>query len=359
MINYINTCVLLLKCVQFVSGGVEDFVLLGIIIIEITKKIIMSISIKFEFHIYINRYEKNKTTKKAKVSDKLFFELVKEKIGQLKLSLSHSTIENYKTALRVFKQYLRQDINMDNIDQELLKGFERWLREKNLCMNTISCYMRSLRSLINKIGEEKNARAFEGIYTGRAKTNKRGITEADIITIKQVNVRSNSFQSLTRDIFLFSYYALGMPFVDIAFLRRSQIIDNMIVYYRHKTGQRINVPLEPCIIEIINRYQNDSEYVFPLLKSEEPEKAYKEYLQMLNRYNRSLKSLAKKTGISLRLTSYTARHTWASVAYSSNVDLPIIAKALGHTNPQTTLTYIREINDDRLAAANHEIVNRI
>jgi integrase len=150
-----------------------------------------------------------------------------------------------------------------------------------------------------------------------------------------------------------------MPFVDIAFLRRSQINDNQLTYYRHKTGQRIVIPLEPCMNEIISRYQSDSEYVFPLLRSLEPQKAYNEYLQMLNRYNRSLKTLARKAGVTRRLTSYTPRHTWASVAYDQNVDLSVISKALGHTNTQTTLTYIKEISDNRLAEANHLIVGRI
>ena len=80
---------------------------------------------------------------------------------------------------------------------------------------------------------------------------------------------------------------------------------------------------------------------------------------MLNRYNHSLKTLAKKAKVTSRLTSYTARHTWASVAFSSNVDLPVISKALGHTNTQTTLTYIKEINDFRLDEANKRIVNMI
>jgi integrase len=80
---------------------------------------------------------------------------------------------------------------------------------------------------------------------------------------------------------------------------------------------------------------------------------------MLNRYNRSLKTLARKAGVTRRLTSYTPRHTWASVAYDQNVDLSVISKALGHTNTQTTLTYIKEISDNRLAEANHLIVGRI
>ena len=171
---------------------------------------------------------------------------------------------------------------------------------------------------------------------------------------------SNSFLSLTRDLFLFSFYAQGMPFVDMAFLRSSQIRDGQLIYHRHKTGQRVTIHLEPCMLAIISQYQRKgSDYVFPLLCSDNPQKAYDEYLLMLNRYNHTLKTLAKKARVTSRLTSYTARHTWASIAFSSNVDLPVISKALGHTNTQTTMTYIKEINDSRLEEANRRIINMI
>ena len=323
----------------------------------------MSINIRFEIHIYVNKSENadkySHTTENKPSVKRWFLQLAKEETERLSASLSQSTIENYKTALRVFRRYLKDDIDVKEINQELVKGFERWLHNQNLCLNTVSCYMRSLRSLLNRLNGENKSHAFESVYTGRAKTEKRAASEADVCSLKQVKLRPRSFLSLVRDIFLFSYYALGMPFVDIAFLRRSQISDNQLTYYRHKTGQRITIPLEPCMNDIISHYQSDSEYVFPLLHSLEPKKAYNEYLRMLNRYNRSLKTLARKANVARRLTSYTPRHTWASVAYSQNVDLPVISKALGHTNPQTTLTYIKEINDDRLAKVNHEIVMRI
>ncbi|WP_051651924.1 site-specific integrase [Prevotella sp. P6B1] len=319
----------------------------------------MSISIKFELHIHINKCESKKQEKTSSVSKLNFLQAAETEVERLQASLSQSTTENYKTALRALKRYMKQDIDISQVNQQLMKGFERWLRDQGLCTNSISCYMRSIRSLLNRIKGENPTHAFDGVYTGRAKTEKRAITEADITSIKQTQLRPQSFLCLVRDIFLFSYYALGMPFVDIAFLRRHQITDQQLVYHRHKTGQRVVVPLEPCMLEIINRYQSDSGYVFPLLKSNNPQKAYQEYLLMLNHYNRSLKTLARKAGLSLRLTSYTARHTWASVAYGANVDLPVISKALGHTNPQTTLTYIKEINDNRLAEANRIIVNRL
>jgi len=322
----------------------------------------MSIVIRFEIHIHVSKSggEKSKFTSTADSPDKRwFFQLATQEIGQLESSLSRSTIDNYKTALRMFRLYLEHDVEISNISQQLFKGFERWLKDRHVCLNSSSNYMRSLKALINRIKPGNNSLLFEGIYTGRAKTVKRAISESDLQKIKKVELRPHTFLSLVRDLFLFSFYAFGMPFVDMAFLRRSQIKDNQLVYYRHKTGQRVAVALEPCMHEIINRYNSDSEYIFPLLQSAEPQKAYQEYLQKLNRYNRTLKTLAKKAGLSLRLTSYTTRHTWASVAYSSNLDLPVISKGLGHTNTQTTLTYIKEINDERLTEANRHIIAKI
>lgn len=323
----------------------------------------MNITFKFEFHIIVDKEKKNTETASGSAENNsvinMFLESAKAELEQLRTSLSMSTIENYKTALSAFKRYLGRDISIASINKTVIKGFERWLRDKNVCLNSTSCYMRSLRSMLNRLDSENKTNAFEGTYTGRAKTEKRAISESDIVSIKKLQLRPFKFQSLVRDIFMFSYYALGMPFVDVAFLRRSQINGNQLVYYRHKTGQRVVVPLEPCMLDIINRYNQGGEYVFPILKSLDQPQAYKEYLHMLNRYNRSLKSLAKKAGLNIRLTSYTARHTWASIAHASNVDMPVISKALGHTNTQTTLTYIKEINDDRLVEASRRIICRI
>ena len=320
----------------------------------------MNISIRFEIHIHVNRNEEKGNSKSECNSVKCsFLKSASEEIERLRSSLSISTIENYKTALRSLGRYLKGDIDVSCINQELIKSFEKWLRDQKLSLNSISCYMRSLRSMINRVNGEGNTNIFKSVYTGRVKTDKRAISESDIISIKHVSLRKNSFLSLARDVFLFSYYALGMPFIDIAFLRRNQISDNVLTYYRHKTGQRVIVHLESCMFEIINRYQSENEYVFPLLHSLDPQKAYCEYLKKLNRYNRSLKTLAKKAGLNIRLTSYVARHTWASIAHASNMDMPVISKALGHTNPQTTLTYIKEINDYRLAKANRELLRRV
>lgn len=349
-----------------------------IIIVEsftINDYAIMGITITFEFHVHISRSEKDskqtswqiikqhdRQTENTEENDSTaldFIERAEGVVKRLKESMSKSAVDNYQTALRSLRRYLGNVTNR-KLDNQAIKGFERWLRDRQLSLNSISCYMRSLRSLCSKMNDLRLSEAFDNVYTGRETTEKRAVSESDISKVKRVEIKRGSFMRLARDLFLFSFYARGMPFVDLAFLHQSQISDGVLTYHRHKTGQRVMVRLEPCMLDILSRYQRDGQlYVFPLLQSEDPQKAYLEYLNRLNQYNRSLKAIAKKAGVTSRLTSYTTRHTWASVAYNSDVDLPIISKALGHTNTQTTLTYIKEINDSRLDVANRLLVSRI
>lgn len=114
--------------------------------------------------------------------------------------------------------------------------------------------------------------------------------------------------------------------------------------------------------EIIARYEGQgTEFVFPILykKGEDGRERPVSYPRALSRYNRALKQLARRAGIKANLTSYVARHTWASIAYEQGIGLPLIAKALGHTDTQTTLVYIEGIKDERLAKANRELLKRV
>lgn len=325
----------------------------------------MRISFHFEFHIHIDR--ENGLVAKTDTEPRVqqapadnFCQLAEQEIEKLSSARSLSTIQNYRTALHSFCKYHAEMPQKTGLDGETMKGFERWLRDHAICPNTISCYLRSLRSLAVRLYGDEAKRWFSQAYTGYDKTDKRAIEPSDLSRLRDLSLKPGSFLCLVRDLFLFSFYALGMPLVDMAYLRKEQIAEGQIVYYRHKTGQRVCVPLEPCLSEIINRYQSEQrDFVFPLLRSNNAETNEKKYRELLCHYNRSLKSLAQMAGISHRLTSYVARHTWASIAYNANVDLPVISKALGHSNPQHTLIYIREINDLRLEEANRKILTEL
>lgn len=105
-----------------------------------------------------------------------------------------------------------------------------------------------------------------------------------------------------------------------------------------------------------------SPFLFPILDAgmdAGDAAASRRFASFLRTHNRRLKRLGRMAGIDVPLTSYTPRHTWASLAYARNVALPVISKALGHTHTQTTLVYIREIDDRRVEQANRKLLESI
>ena len=298
---------------------------------------------------------------KSTMTKLTFTDVATQLISQLQTGKSKSTIDNYRTALRSFCHFSGGRVLMEQIDSPLMERYQQWLHEQHVTPNTISCYMRSLRSLLYRLKPSlKQQSLFDTVYTGKAHTDKRSIPFADIVRIRGLSLSPASPLAFSRDLFLFSFYALGMPFVDIAFLLKSQIHNDHIIYYRHKTGQRICIKLETPIEQIIHRYiRKDSPYVFPILSAGTQADVFRDYENARSRYNRHLRKIGEMAGLAHRLTSYVARHTWASAAYHANIDLSVISKALGHTSPNTTLTYIREIDDERIDQANHLLLNQI
>lgn len=317
--------------------------------------------IKIVFHFSIRIYHENGKTGNKKTVNKQpgsrFIDIATKAIEQLTASRGKSTLDNYRTALGSFLRFAGQGITVERISQQIVEEWQKWLEEQGVRLNTISCYMRSLRSMVSHAGTNSSLdEAFNTVFTGSTKTDKRSLSSADLRKLCSVQLPADSPLRFTRDIFLFSIYALGMPFVDLAFLRKKQISGGYIEYQRHKTRQPVRVKMEPVMQRIINRYsRTDSPYVFPILKTGSMD----EYQMARNQYNRHLRRLSEMGRLSRRLTSYVARHSWASMAYSANVDLSVISKALGHSNSKVTMTYIREIDDSRIDKANRKLLKDI
>lgn len=333
----------------------------------------LKVKIDFQFNVHVHRYENGMPVDKSLNSD--ISELPSTPVSLVKFVESRitdslkqhrfSTAGNYRTALRSFLKFLQSDdVPLSDITPSCIASYERWLKSRMVSMGTLSCYMRSLRSLYNKAVEEKlvtDCKPFEKSFTGYPKTDKRSITSEDIHKLKELPIQKKNGLRMVRDLFLFCVFACGMPFVDLAFLRKSQISeDGYLTYQRRKTNQKIRVKLLPCAMEIIQRYQTSgSDYVFPVLTTENPEEAYKQYREKLCYYNKLLKELGQRAGLTHKLTSYVSRHSWASLAYEQATDVAVISKGLGHTSAHTTYIYIKGINDERLDEANKKIADSI
>ena len=293
-----------------------------------------------------------------------FYHFATQEIKRTLTAGQLGTARNYRTALNSLHTFCHnRDLGFEHITPRLIGSYEQWLKQKGICLNTISCYMRSLRSLYNKAAEQgltERQHPFDQVYTGVERTAKRSISLTSLRRLQTLPLAAGTPHSLARDLFLFSLLAYGMPFVDMAFLKKSQIRNGYLTYYRHKTGRRIHIRLEAPLQSIIERYRQPAgDYLFPIIHSSEPTEAYRQYRTAIGYYNRLLKQLARRCDIHENLTSYTSRHSWASLAYESKVSLPVITQALGHATPQTTLIYIRDINSKALDRANRRIISKL
>ena len=272
----------------------------------------------------------------------------------------YSREANYLTAIRSFSA-AEGKMPLGKVTKDVVAHYQQWMKGQGISSNTASCYNRTLRAIYNKAvarGLTFDRQPFQGCYTGRARTLKRSINADCIKRLRQADLHDHDSLRTTRDLFLFSFYAMGMPFVDMAYLRKEQIVDGTLTYHRHKTSQLVRVPLCDDAIHIINIYgRSKSVYALPILSSTAEPAAYREYCGKLNAYNKDLKRLAKAVGIDRALSSYTMRHSWASIAYKAGVPLPVISQALGHARPDTTMVYIRSIDDSLLRKGNDAVMD--
>lgn len=281
-----------------------------------------------------------------------------DKSGKLGLS------RNYQCVARIFSMFLDgKDIPIGHINVDFVCRFNSWLEKRGVIRNSISCYMRVIRSIYNKAVKKSGAMSanpFANVYTCVDTTVKRAINEHLLRKLYRLELTHKPNIRFARDLFLFSYFTRGMAFVDIAYLRMDNICGKSLSYTRKKTGQRLNVFIEPCVMAIIKKYHKpESIYVFPFIESTDEAEAFLQYQSALSLYNKRLKSLSAMLGQDVSLSSYTARHTWATSARNSKVPLSVISAGMGHTSEQTTRIYLDSLENSVIDKANRGLIARL
>ena len=289
---------------------------------------------------------------------------IEEQIKQLREEHRFGTANNYEKTMISLESFVRnKKLTFTNFNEQLIADYNTYLISKGLMRNSISFYMRNLRAIYNKAVKQKIVKKkelFSEVYTGIDKTRKRAVDERLISKLYNLKLDNNDVLSLTRDIFIFSYCMRGMSFVDIAYLKKTDISNGVISYCRRKTGQLMNVRIESCMQCIINKYkENTSEYIFPIIKSDDKGEAYKQYRSGINIYNRNLGILSDMIGSGCKLSSYTARHSWATAARKHDVPISVISAGMGHSSETTTQIYLKSIEDDVVDRANAKIINKL
>lgn len=294
----------------------------------------------------------------------LFVDYMRELIEQLRLQGRYGTATNYEKALRMFTKFMGDnEFALAAINSRAMAEFNSYLLRRGLLRNSISFYMRILKAVYNKAVRQQlieQTFPFSEVYTGVDVTRKRAIDEPLLSRLNSMGLPLGTPLALARDIFIFSYCARGMAFVDIAYLLKADYVNGVINYTRRKTGQLLVVKVEPNMQRIIERnISPTSRYLFPILTSDDSAEAYQQYLAALNNYNYHLGKLSVLLNSGCKLTSYTARHSWATAARNHNVPLSIISAGMGHTSEQTTRIYLAALDNSVIDEANKGIIESL
>jgi len=267
------------------------------------------------------------------------------------------TFKELKRSLLDFNKHL--NIYFSEIDTQWLKRYEIYLRQKNLGENTIGIRFRTFRVLYNIAIERKIVKSeyypFKSYKVSKLHkdTIKRAIPKNDIIRILNYKTTNENIQ-FAIDIFSFSYFCGGINFKDIAHLTNKNLIDNTLVYYRKKTKKLIKIPIKEPVIKIINKYQNSSSiYLFPIFSEYHTTELKKENRlhKVIEIVNRKLKEVGIILNLPIPLTTYVARHSYATVLKRSGVDIAIISETLGHSDLKTTQIYLDSFENEQIDKA--------
>ena len=296
---------------------------------------------------------------------------MKEVADGLQMGGNFGTAHVYRSSLNAIIAYCGgEDFTFNEITPEWLKGFETHLRKRKCSWNTVSTYMRILRAVYNRAVDNNEAkyipRLFRYVYTGTRAEHQRALETGDVEKIFAGLILLfgvNPAMQRARHFFILMFLMRGMPFVDLAYLRKSDLHGNVITYRRRKTGRPLSVTLTNEAMRIVRMYMNQdvhSPYLFSFLRSPEGTmEAYREYQLALRSFNRQLLILGEFLGIPNRLSSYTARHTWATTAYYCEVHPGIISQAMGHSSITVTETYLKPFQNKKIDEANKLIIDFI
>lgn len=288
------------------------------------------------------------------------FEYIGQQSERLNKLARPRTSETYRQTLNSFRKY-RNNVDMDfeMFDADTVEQYESYMRSNCLSRNTTSFYMRILRCIYNRAVEEgltTQTAPFKRVYTGVDKTAKRALTLKEIKRIKDLDLSAKPDLDFARDLFLFSFYMRGMSFIDMAYLRKRDLANGYITYTRKKTGQQLTIRWERSMQENLDKYaRNPTQYLLPIITRQDGTER-KQYLGKILLVNRKLKQIARLTKISIPLSMYVSRHSWASIAKSKNVPLSVISEGMGHDNEETTRIYLAAIQANRIDEANNRIL---
>lgn len=289
-----------------------------------------------------------------------FISFAKRLITKLYDSDRSTTAERYATAVRSFLRFMGHDVRLSMITPSLIERYETSLRSNGVTSNSTSFYMRNLRAIYNRAVDQglvEQQNPFKQVYTGVGKTVKRALNLTTMRHIKSLELPQDRGLRLARDMFLMSFYLRGMSFIDMAFLRKSDLRGGHLSYYRHKTGQQLQIKWEAPMQELLENWpRNTTKFLLPIITN--PQQSERQQFANAQRLiNKKLKLIAQKLHIDTPLSMYCARHSWCSIARDQNIPISVISECMGHDSEKTTRIYLSQLDSTTIDRANKRIIS--
>lgn len=307
---------------------------------------------------------------KKKVVTVDLFSYTMEIISQLKKDRKYPAVHTYLSTLKSILAFRGNENKApaigDIFTPGYLKEYENWLLQRGLSLNTVSTYMRTLRAIYNRwqpVGcAGYNPKLFDNVYTRVVSQTKRALTERQVNRLLHADFETlPTIRKRTLGYFLLMFLFRGMPFIDLAHLRKNDMHGDKIIYRRHKTGKQITIRIPREAVALIKQLRNSntgSPYLFPILDSplHDDWSLYLYYQRSLSDFNKSLRWIAAHLLPGVKVSSYTARHTWATLAYHLGMPVGIICQSLGHSSVRVTETYLKPFENEQVDKANRKLI---
>jgi hypothetical protein len=294
-----------------------------------------------------------------------------EVIAQMKAAGRRSTANSYEVTLKHLRAAISGDtLPFTRVTIQTVKAFELYLQTKERAnsINAIAVHLRNLRAIINRAIDDQVTDNYP-FRRFRIRTEKAIVNNLSRESLRklagirdQIPGKGRFITPLhrTSDIFMLSFYLVGMNLVDLVNLKPGDLLDGRITYRRAKTRTVYSIKVEPEAMEIIERYRGD-EYLLNFLETKRPAREGRTtdiYPDIKKNANDWLKQLQAKLDIQEKTTMYSARYSWASIAAKLDIPELTIAHALGHGLNNITERYIR-YERDKIDQANRSVIDAL
>ena len=305
---------------------------------------------------------------RKKVIDVLLVEFFDEIIDEMERAGKIGNANAYKETRNSIVKFRGKKVKFIEVTPTFLEKYEVFLRENGNQNGGIAFKMREFRAIFNKARKRniipKEPYPFEGYKISKLKSNtpKRALTISEFKKFRDIDLSDHPHLLEAHNYFMFSIYTRGMNFKDMMHLKWSDIYNNRIHYTRSKTKGKFNFEIIDNAQNILGYYKAQNRptgYIFPILLSENmtPKQISNRKHKVLQRYNSRLKEIAELVGIETRLSSYVARHSFATILKMTGTSIEKISEMMGHSDVSITMSYLKEFSNEDLDLENRKFMN--